>query len=73
MLCSEAAPAGGKDGGPTLLGGAGAPLGGSVAVIFDDARRSRSFSRYPFVLLGLERLSFANWKALLLEANGSTA
>ena len=30
----EAEPAGGKDGGPTLLGGVGAPLGGSVAGIF---------------------------------------
>ena len=30
-LVIEAAPGGGKDGGPTLLGGVGAPLVGSVA------------------------------------------
>ena len=33
-LVPEAAPGGGKDGGPTLPGGVGAPLVGSVAGIF---------------------------------------
>ena len=37
----EAAPAGGKDGGPSLSRGVGPPLRGTEAGIFYDARRSR--------------------------------
>ena len=51
-LVPEAAPGGGKDGGPTLPGGVGAPLVGSVAGIFYDLPNgvSRTLGKYTLAL-----------------------